>query len=106
MHTLEDLVLEDIPLTVRPTGVIEFGEQHRAALLGEFSIVIRAESLDEWHISAVRLGNQELKGKFLETACQHFEAEFTQECYDHIRENLPDDCDDFDIAAFEMVRAH
>jgi hypothetical protein len=98
MPLLPDMVLEDIPLRVNRTGIIEFCEQHEAALLGEFSIQIRAEDIDEWHVHAVTLGKQELKGVILEAVCQHFEAEFTQDCHDHVRETLPDLLDDYDAA--------
>ena len=103
MPLMPDLILQEIPINVRPNGVIEFGEQHSAAMLGEFSIQIRADSIDDWHISSVMLGKQELKGRILEIACQHFEAEFTQDCHDHVRDNLPDEVDDIDDARLVFV---
>jgi hypothetical protein len=96
MPLLEDLILEDIPLKLNSRGIIEFCPQHEAALLGEFSLQISAVDTDDWHISAVKLGQQDLKGAILEKVCQHFEAEFTQDCYDHVRESLPDEFDDID----------
>lgn len=100
------LELEEIPMKLNAFGIPEFCEMRDEAFLANFALHLSASAADEWEITSVYIGTQELRGETRRRFARHFEDTRGMEISDHVAENLPDAKEQaaYDQRAFLMGR--
>lgn len=90
MHTLPDLDIEDVPMSLDALGRVQFCRMQNEAVLANFALGIEAESTDEWEITSIHIGTQALQQgtDLYRRLAQHLEAERISSIHQHIIEHL------------------
>lgn len=102
--TIPSLELEEIPLRLDTRGVLQFCAIRQEAVLANFEIGISASAHDDWEVTSVTMGTQELRGDLFRRVAQHIEDAFGSRIADHVAEHLGDARDQvaYDERAFAM----
>ena len=110
MFTLPKLELDEVHMRIDALGRLVLCKEKDEAALARVSLGIKAESTEEWEITSIHLGTQELRQgtEIYRRFAQDFEAtddrathEHVDAIHRHVINHLPDVRDD---AAFEDSR--
>lgn len=88
-YTIPPLDIEELPMRLDEHIGARFCASHRSHFLANFEIFVTATAHDEWEISGVTMGNQELSGDMFRKFAQYFEDEHGGKISDHVGENIP-----------------
>lgn len=88
MLTIPAYELDDIPMRITPLGRLEFCKANDEAVLANFAIGLKANAADDWEITSLHLGTQELSGDTLRRFAQEIEAAHGFKISDHVGEHI------------------